>query len=156
MPSNKQLLIVGHTPSANTQSMARQLLAGAQAAEETDITIRQLSPGECQTEDILAADALILLTTENLGYMAGTTKDMFDRIYYDVIDATEGLPYALVIRAGLDGTGCTRAVESICSGLRWRIARPRVLCQGGWQETFNQDCYQLGQLMAASLALGII
>ena len=104
----------------------------------------------------MAADALILLTTENLGYMAGTTKDMFDRIYYDVIDATEGLPYALVIRAGLDGTGCTRAVESICSGLRWRIAQPRVLCQGDWQETFNEDCYQLGQLMAASLALGII
>ncbi|MDP6969079.1 MAG: flavodoxin family protein [Gammaproteobacteria bacterium] len=156
MPHSKQLLIISHTPSVNTQCMAQHLLAGAKDAKETQVGIRQLSPAKCHAKDILAADALILLTTENLGYMAGATKDLFDRTYYDVIEATQGLPYALVVRAGLDGTGCTRAVESICSGLRWRIAQKRLLCRGDWQDDFNQDCYELGQLMTVSLALGVI
>ena len=156
MASNKQLLIISHTPSTNTHAMAGQLFAGAKDAQESQVTIRHLSPMDSHTADILKADALILLTTENLGYMAGATKYLFDRIYYDVLEAKQGLPYALVVRAGIDGTGCTRAVESIWSGLGWRIAQERRLCQGDWQDSFKQDCYDLGQLMAASLALGII
>ena len=152
----KQLLLVCHTPSTNTQSMASQLLAGAQAEADGQGQVLSLEPGQCTAQDIMAADAVVILTTENLGYMAGTTKDLFDRTFYDLETQTEGLSYALIVRAGLDGTGCTKAVESICGGLNWRPVRPRLLCKGDWKPAFSKQCYELGQLMMSSLIMGII
>ena len=152
----KQLLLVCHAPSANTQTMAEQLLAGAQAEATENSQVRMLTPAECVAEDLLKADAVVILTTENLGYMAGTTKDLFDRTFYDLEDPTQSLSYALVIRAGLDGTGATRAVESICGGLNWKPAQERLLCHGAWKEEFGQQCYELGQMMMASMDMGII
>jgi hypothetical protein len=155
-PSKKQLLLVCHTPSTNTMHMAEQLLAGARAEAEDICQVSMLTPGQCQTDHLLAADAVVFLTTENLGYMAGSTKDLFDRTFYSLEGRKQGLSYALVVRAGLDGTGCTRAVESICSGLGWQPVQERLLCKGPWQEEFSEQCYQLGQVMMASMAMGII
>ncbi|HCH23520.1 MAG TPA: flavodoxin [Oceanospirillaceae bacterium] len=152
----KQLLLICHTPSANTQVMAAQLLAGAQAEATENSQVRMLTPTQCGAEDLLNADALVFLTTENLGYMAGTTKDLFDRTFYDLEGPTQGLSYALVVRAGLDGTGATRAVESICGGLNWKPIQARLLCHGQWRDDFGQQCYELGQMMMASMDMGII
>ena len=152
----KQLLLVCHTPSANTQAMAQQLLAGAQAEATENSQVSMLTPTECAAEDLLHADAVVFLTTENLGYMAGTTKDLFDRTFYTLEGSTQGLSYALVIRAGLDGTGATRAIESICSGLNWKPVQERLLCHGQWQDEFGQQCYELGQMMMVSMDMGII
>ena len=95
--------------------------------------------------------AIILGTPENLGYMSGALKDFFDRCYYPLLEKTEGLPYALFIRAGSDGTGTRRAVESIATGLRWRKAREPLICRGPWREEFVDEARELGALMAASL-----
>ena len=114
-----------------------------------------VAPLDCQPNQLLDADAVIILTTENLGYIAGTTKDWFDRVYYPVLELKQGLPYALVIRAGLDGTGTKRAVGSICTGLHWNLVQPVLLCKGDWQDTFNDQCFELGQYMAAGLDLGM-
>jgi multimeric flavodoxin WrbA len=104
---------------------------------------------------VLAADGVILGTTENLGYMSGALKDFFDRSYYGVIDRTEGLPYCLYIRAGHDGTGTRRGVETIVTGLRWRAVQEPLVCRGEWQESFLADCRGLGMAMAAGLEAGI-
>ena len=152
---HKKLLIVAHQPSPNTRQMVSSFVSGSQAADAENIEIDILAPLDCQPTHVLDADAVIILTTENLGYMAGATKDWFDRVYYPVLNLKQGLPYALVIRAGLDGTGTERAIASICTGLHWNLAQPVLVCKGQWQDEFTKQCFEMGQYMTAGLDLGI-
>lgn len=151
----KHLLIVAHAPSPNTRAMLDAVLAGARHPDITGVRTRHAAPLQAVAEDVLAADALILGTTENLGYMSGALKDFFDRCYYPCLEKTEGLPYALFVRAGHDGTGTRRAVESIATGLRWRAVHEPLICRGAYQEAFLQDCEALGLHMAAGLEAGV-
>jgi len=154
--AEKTLLLVAHCPSPNTQKLKEALLQGAQEAETTDTQIRYLPPLETQPEDVLAADAIILGTTENLGYMSGALKDFFDRCYYPVLEEKQGLPCAAFIRAGKDGTGTDRALKSIITGLRWRWVQEPMILHGEYQTGFEDQCRELGAVMAAALDEGII
>ena len=156
MTDNKKLLVVAHQPSTNTLALVQATLNGAHSEALSNIEVRYKPPLEACADDVLWADAIILGTTENFGYMSGALKDFFDRIYYPCLEKTEALPYALYIRAGLDGTGTKRAVENICNGLKWKSVQPALILQGEYRSEFEQQCYELGMLMAASLEAGII
>ncbi len=153
--SEKQLLVVAHVPSANTRRLAEAVLRGARNPDIDGVAVRHVPPLEAGPADVLGADALVLGTTENLGYMSGALKDFFDRIYYPCLDQAQGLPYALYVRAGHDGTGTRRAVETIVTGLRWRAVREPLICRGEWQEAFLGEGEELGMFMAAGLEAGI-
>ena len=153
--NRKRLLVVAHAPSANTARLRDAILDGARAPDMIDVDSEWIAPLDAGPEDVLKAQAVILGTTENLGYMSGALKDFFDRIYYPCLEKTQGLPYALYIRAGQDGTGTRRGVETIVTGLRWRAARDPLICRGDFQEDFVDQCRELGTFMAAGLELGI-
>lgn len=153
--STKQLLIVAHAPSPNTKLLVDAVLKGTQHPDIKSITSRWVPPLEATPEDVLAADAIILGTTENLGYMSGALKDFFDRCYYPVLEKKQGLPCALYIRAGLDGTATRRAVESIVTGLRWNWVQEPLTLKGEWQNKFLEEVEELGLTMAAGLENGI-
>jgi hypothetical protein len=152
----KHLLIVAHVPSPNTLRLRDAVVAGATKPEIADVEVRALNPFEASADSVLWSDAIILGTTENLGYMSGALKDFFDRSYYPCLERTEGRPYALYIRGRHDGTGTRRGVETIVTGLRWRAVQPPLILRGDWQESFVGQCEELGTLMAASLDAGII
>lgn len=153
--SLKRLLIVAHAPSPNTKQMRDSLVAGARSPEIEDVETQAMSPFDATPEDVCAANAVILLTPENLGYMSGALKDFFDRCYYPCLARTEGLPYALCIRAGSDGTGARRGVETIATGLRWRAVQEPLVCRGDWRPDFVDHCRELGMLVAAGLDAGV-
>ena len=138
--TGRVLLIVAHAPSPNTERMRGAVAAGARSPEVDGVEVVVLSPFATQPEHILAAQAIILGTTENLGYMSGALKDFFDRCYYPCLEKTQGLPYALYIRAGHDGTGTRRGVEAIVTGLRWRRVQEPLICRGPWREEFLDQC----------------
>jgi hypothetical protein len=153
--ADKRLLIVAHAPSLNTERMRDAVVSGACSPEIEGVEITALSPFAATAEHVLSASAVILGTTENLGYMSGALKDFFDRCYYPCLERTQGLPYALYIRAGNDGAGAKRSVETIVTGLRWRKIREPLICRGEWQEDFVALCRELGTLAAAGLDAGI-
>lgn len=154
--ADKQLLIVAHAPSPNTLRLRDALIEGTRHPEAAGIRVHCNSPFQTGPDAVLAADAILLSTTENLGYMSGALKDFFDRIYYPVLDRKQGLPYALHIRAGNDGRGTQRAVETIVTGLRWRAVQDALICRGEFQEAFLEQCRELGAAMAVGLAAGIL
>ena len=155
MTSKKKLLIIAHAPSANTQQLRDAVLKGASHPDIENVEVVMRAPLETQPEDIIAADAIILGTTENFGYMAGLVKDVFDRCFYPCLEHTEGMPFAFYIRAGLDGTGTRKAIESITHGLRWKLVQEPLVCKGSWDEAFLAQCEELGMSMAAGLEAGV-
>ena len=81
-------------------------------------------------DDVRHCNGIILGTPSNFGYMSGALKDFFDRVYYEVIEDTPGLPYALFVKASTDGDGAVRSVERIVAGLRWKLVVPPVVVVG--------------------------
>ena len=150
----KTLLIVAHMPSSNTKKLAQAAYDGANHPD-IDISVILKSPQDTQPEDVLAADAVLLGTTENLAYMAGLTKDFFDRCYYPVLEKKQGMPFALYILAGHDGTGTKRAIETIVTGLRWTWIQEVLILQGDWQEVFTEQVEELALTLAAGVEAGI-
>lgn len=152
----KTLLIVFHSPSENTQIMSDAMLKAAKKHQNEDLNIILKSPFDADASDVLACDAIILGTTENLAYMSGALKDFFDRIYYPCLELKQGLPVAVVIRAGHDGTGTKIALETILTGLKWRWVQAPLICKGVWQEAFLKDVSELSEGMAVAVQQGII
>jgi len=151
----KKLLIVSHTPSNNTRAMTGAVLMGATHKDIDGVEVRLTQPLETDAEEVLDADAILLGTTENFGYMSGGMKDFFDRIYYPCLEKTESLPFALFIRAGNDGLGARSSIERITKGLAWKQVQEPLICCGAWQESFLDQCEELGMTLAAGLEAGI-
>ncbi len=138
----KQILSIVHTPSVNTSLISKSVIKSLKN-QKLNLKIKFLKPLEASSEDVFDADGILLGTTENLGSMAGATKDFFDRTYYEVIDKKEGLPIAVWIRAGHDGTGASRQIQSIVNGLKWKLVQEILVCKGSWDEKFIGDCVEL-------------
>ncbi len=148
------LLIVHHTPSPAMQEMLDAVRAGAtdDAIEGVDVVARPALVASAV--DALAADAFLLGTPANIGYMSGALKHFFDQIYYPVLEATVGRPYALYVHGNSDTTGAIRGVETIATGLKWRRLREPLSIVGEVDAAVREDCWELGATVAASIIPG--
>jgi multimeric flavodoxin WrbA len=101
--------------------------------------------------DVLEADAYLLGTPANLGYMSGALKHFFDLVYYPCLEATAGRPYGLVVHGNNDTTGALRAVQGITTGLKWREAFGPVSVVGEPSREDLRACQELGSTLAAGI-----
>jgi hypothetical protein len=138
---------------AQHRVVARRLRARHPDIGGVEVMVK--APLSAGPDDVLAAQAVILGTTENLGYMSGALKDFFDRSYYPCLEKTDALPFACYIRAGQDGTGTRRAIESITTGLRWKAVQEPLVLRGAWDESFVAQVEELGMAVAAGLEAGV-
>ena len=153
--SSKKLLIVSYSQSGDTAALAQALEAGARDEAISGVTVKHSSALDAEAGDVLEAGAIILATPENFGYMSGAMKYFFDRIYYPCLEHTQGLGYALVIKAGNDGQGARHAVERIVTGLSWRELAPPMVIRGELPPDALIQCEELGLTVAAGLEAGI-
>ena len=151
----KNLLIVYHSKTGNTQALAERVLHGAQHEDVSGVNVRYLTAAQAGPADLLWAHGLLLGTPENFGYMSGALKDFFDRTFYEVEGKLNPLPYALFVSAGNDGTGAVRSIERIANGYPLqRIAEP-IISRGAPDNATLRACSELGTSLAAGLELGI-
>ena len=162
----KRLLIVYHSLTGGTEQLVTAAAGGARR-EAPDVDVRVLTAPQAGPEDVLAADAYVFATPENLAAIAGLMKDFFDRCYYPVLGRIEGRPYATLICAGGDGSNAARQVERICTGWRLKAAAPAlIVCthaqtpedilatkQIPADELKRAD--ELGAALAAGVAIGV-
>ncbi len=147
------LLFVHHTASPAMHDLYEAVLAGAtdDAIEGVDVVVRPALGAT--VPDVLAADAYLLGTPANFGYMSGALKHFFDTVYYPCLEATTGRPYALYVHGNNDTAGAVRAVETIATGLRWKRARPALTVIGSPSREDLDACWELGAALAAGLTL---
>ena len=153
--SNKHLLIVFHSQSGTTTRMADAVVRGARSPDVAGVDVRVKSALDADSEDLLWADAFILGTPENFGYMSGAAKYFLDRVYYDCEGKIDGKSFALFIRAGNDGSGAIKSIRRILSGLSVKEVQEPVLIAGDFDATRLSECEELGLTLAAGLDAGI-
>ena len=145
--------------------MAQAARDGALA--EGGVDVRLLHAQATQPSDVLAANAYVFASPENLAAMSGMMKDFFDRCYYPVLDRINGRAYASLVCAGSDGHGAARQIERIATGWRLKpVAEPLIICTHAQTpeailatkripDTDLQHCRELGAALAAGLGLGV-
>jgi len=147
----KHLLIVYHSKTGNTEALAQAAYAGATDDLIDAVDVRLLRARDAGPGDLLWADALLLGTPENFGYMSGAMKDFFDRTFYEVEGRIAALPYAIFISAGasfsIEKRGTASSTSRRSSGLRrksirWaRGAFPTNCWGSGWRTSWARATF---------------
>jgi hypothetical protein len=150
------LLLVHHSPSEAVARVRDALVEGATDDAIEGVELAQQPALEAGAEDVQAADAVLLLTTANFGYMSGALKHFFDTSFPALEHTTAGLPYALVVKGNTDGTGAIRAVEAIATGMSWRRVRPPIELLGPPSDQELARCRELAAELAAGLSVGAL
>jgi NAD(P)H-dependent FMN reductase len=146
-----RLLIVHHTTSPSLHSLLDAVRSGASDPQLEGIHVSVVPALRATAVDVMEADAYVLGTPANLGYISGALKHFFDQIYYPCLDATVGRPFGVFIHGNNDTTGALRAVETITTGLKWRLAQPPLSVVGEPSRADLDAAWELGASVAATL-----
>lgn len=148
------VLLVAHTPTESLDAVADAVADGVGHPDlEGAVELVRRQALEATAEDVLAADAVVLVTPVNLGYISGALKHFFDSSFRDLEDRTGGLPFLAVIKGTTDATGAIRAIDAITTGLGWRPVHPHVVVEGDVDEPFLERVRDASGALAASLLL---
>jgi NAD(P)H-dependent FMN reductase len=155
-----RLLVVHHSPTPSVAALTEAVVAGASddAIEGVEVVVRPAL--EAGADDVLAADAYLLGTPANFGYMSGALKHFFDTIFLEAGGALTDdgsaaaagggkKPYGLYVHGRYDTTGAVRSVQSIVAALPWRQSAPVLEVLGDVGEEQRDAAYELGGTLAA-------
>lgn len=149
-----RILLIHHSPTESTRRIADAALAAAQIpdlAELGEIELVEVAALEPDIEQVLAADAYVLGTTANFGYISGALKHFFDTTYYDTREQTAGRPFSYWIHGGYDTTGAQKAMESITTGFGWEKAFEPVTFTGEVGEEHLAQVTEMAATVAATV-----
>jgi multimeric flavodoxin WrbA len=138
MTSSKRITVIHHSASGGTRALVQAFCEGARQCD--DVLTLTRSGEVCTRADLLASDALVFASPENFGYMAGSMKAMFDRLFYSVMADTTaygggidsllaGRAYAVMICAGNDGSGAQQSIDRIVTGWRMKKAHEGLIAR---------------------------
>ncbi|MFI0432689.1 MAG: flavodoxin family protein [Candidatus Nanopelagicales bacterium] len=145
------LLVVHHTVSPATEAMLDAVLRGTRAEGIAGVTVRVRPALTATAVDVLQADAFLLGTPANMGYMSGALKHFFDQVYYPCRSATVGLGYGLFVHGNQGLEGAVRSVDSIAKGMGWQRRSEPAEVRGDPHPADLERSWELGATLAASV-----
>lgn len=151
------LLVVWHPVPPSIARLRDAVLAGFADAGDP-APVRSLAAPDAGIDDVEAAGATVLITTENFGAVSGLVKDFLERIYpwfEEMPHRRPGMPYLLIAKGGSDGTGAVRDVTRILTGLRWNEVLPPIVITGVLDEGHLAAVREQAATLAAGLDAGI-
>lgn len=148
-----RLLIVHHTPSPSMHAMFDAVRSGARDEQIVGVEVLERPALGATEADVLSADGFVLGSPANLGYLSGALKHFFDTIYYPCLESTIGRPFSAFLHGNNDTTGAERALETITTGLQWRLVQAPVCVVGNPTPDHLAACRELGASVAAGLTL---
>ncbi|MCI4010944.1 NAD(P)H-dependent oxidoreductase [Brevibacterium sp. ZH18] len=144
------VLLVHHSPSKATAQIAEAAQIGLHLPELGDIDITVRPALEATVDDVLAADAYVLGTTANFGYISGALKHFFDTTYDAVREPTAGRPFSYWVHGGYDTTGAEVAMKQITTGLGWSLVFDPLIFTGEVTDAHLEKATELAATVAAS------
>jgi NAD(P)H-dependent FMN reductase len=142
------LLVVQHTPSPVMQDMLEAVLRGTRHPELDPLEVVVGAALAPNVADVVQADAVIVGTPANIGYMSGALKHWFDAVYYPCLEVTVGKPYGVFVHGNNDTTGALRGIHGIAGGMGWKQAAADVDVTGPAGKLDLAACEELGALVA--------
>jgi multimeric flavodoxin WrbA len=155
-----RLLVVHHSPTPAVTALTEAALAGAAHEDLAEVEVLARPALEATAEDVLEADAVLLGSPANFGYMSGALKHFFDSTFLAIGGALSDdgsaaggaggrLPFGLYVHGRYDTTGAVRAVLSITGALPWRQAAPVLEVLGGVSTEHRRQAAELGATLGA-------
>jgi hypothetical protein len=145
------LLISYHSQSGSSASLA--IAAHEGAGSEAEAALLRCS--DTGAREVHRASGLLLVCAENSGRLAGSAKDLLDRVFYPMHLAGHTIPYALLVSAGNDGRGAVEEARRILRGIPFTEAlEPRII-RGPVGSEGRDEAREYGQAFAAGLGMGI-
>lgn len=144
------VLIVHHTPSPALQALLEAVRSGIAMVPEVEVVSRPAL--SASASDLLAADAVLLGTPANMGYMSGALKHFFDGVYYPCLEATIGLPYAVYVHGQNNTTGAIRSIEQVTTAMKWRAVAAPLTVIGEPTAADREAAVELGGTLAATIS----
>lgn len=155
------VLVVHHSPTDSVRRLTDAVVAGAGDDAIEGVHVVERPALEPDAQELLAADAVVLVTPANFGYMSGALKHYFDSVFLqaggalaDDGGAGDGggghrTPFGLVVQGRYDTTGAERSVLSIVQALGWRQSAEVLAVVGDVDEGEVSAAYELGATLAA-------
>jgi multimeric flavodoxin WrbA len=173
----KRITVIHHSGSGGTRELTAAFAKGVNRCIELNpaVVVFTRSADVCTRADLLASDAMIFATPENFGYMAGSLKATFDRLFYACMADTSkhgggvdsllaGRAYTTLVCAGNDGTGAANSIDRIVTGWRLKKVHPGIIARrvggeagssrGALQAQDIDACTALGEHFAEAISMG--
>ena len=141
----KNLLIIYHSQSGNTEAMAKAIAEGASSAG-TAVMLKNAV--DAVDSDILNCDTVATGTPNYFSYMAGIVKDFFDRAWPTIRDKMAEKPYVVFGSYGGGGTQAIETVEKICNDMGMKRICNCVSAQRQPSAEKLAECEELGKKLA--------
>lgn len=145
------LLVVHHSPTSLLQEVLSHVLEGANDPALEGVDVKVVEALDATIDDLTSADAILLGTSANFGYISGALKHFFDTTFREAQEATKGLPFSYWIRGGFDTTGAENAMKTITTGYKWELAAEPVVFVGSLDDDIPDRLVNLGGTMAAQI-----
>lgn len=131
--------------------MLEAVVAGATDPDIVGVEVVRRPALTVAPVEMLEADAYLLGTPANLGYISGALKHAFDQSYYQLLDAARGRPFGVFLHGNEGTEGAERAIDGITAGLGWVKSAEYVVVSGKPTKADLEACWNLGATLAATL-----